>query len=398
MSKRTCSFCGQTVADHKGPTGIRCPKNTAYDFDFVELNQSEGVIMSVSSTPAKNSNSEDGASAIDAEKMGKSPKQSLDETLSALEEENEKLLEELKLRELVETNKSLKQKLKQTGSKPKQRVDDDESSKFDLGLLRKDKGLKQKITEKQKSLVGKLLSSDEDSDSDADSEGEAQLSQTLKSLNYPKFKLKKNKNISKSGSSRKSSDKAIFHVAWPHEFAGSDDVEFMSLSMPALVRGENYIIHNVEPAEYRDKRAEHLTQLMFYSEQFIWSDVLAFHKDVLREIETGHASWNDNFDFIKSRRLHQSHPKFYCSAYNKGSCSKKEAHKNTLGLLEEHFCSSCWIKRKSVMHHAAKDCQNQKQARGRGSDGNLQQDRDFQGHGRGRGTDGYAQNWQQDRR
>ena len=50
------------------------------------------------------------------------------------------------------------------------------------------------------------------------------------------------------------------------------------------------------------------------------------------------------------------------------------------------------------MHHAAKDCQNQKQARGRGSDGNLQQDRDFQGHGRGRGTDGYAQNWQQDRR
>ena len=392
MSKRTCSFCGQKVADHKGPTGIRCPQNTLYDFDF-EADTHNQVTMSISSTPAK---SESGAMAIDPKKIIKTPKQSLDETLSALEQENEKLLEELKLRELVETNKSLKQQIKQADVKAKKK-NDDESSKFDIELLRKDKDLKHKISEKQKKLVGKLLSSEEDSDSGTDSEGEAQFLQTLKSLSYPKFKLKKNKNISKSGSSRKSSDKAIYHVAWPHEFAGSDDIEFTSLSMPALVRGENYIIHHVEPSEYRDKRAEHLTQLMFYSEQFIWSDVLAFHKDVLREIETGRASWNDNFDYIKSRRLHQSHSKYYCSAYNKGACGKKDAHKNTLGLLEEHFCSSCWIKRKTIMHHPAKDCQ--KQSRGRGTDGNFpQQDRDFVGQGRGRGADGFAQNWQQDRR
>ncbi|XP_063430650.1 uncharacterized protein LOC134712741 isoform X2 [Mytilus trossulus] len=379
MSQRICSFCGIKVVDHRGPTGIRCPKNISYDFSFDTRNQGQGAdamsLENLSSTPDK---SENGALETMAGNVPKTPKQSLDETLSALEQENEKLLEEIKLRELVEKNKTLKKKLKQTDFNVKQKQD--QTNKIDLKSLRKDEDLKQKITEKQKGLVSKLFISD-DSDSDTESEGEIHFTQTFKTLNYPKFKLKKNKNLSKSGSSRKSSDKAIFHIAWPHEFAGSDDIEFMSLSMPALVRGENYIIHNIEPAEYRDKRAEHLTQLMFYSEQFIWSDVLAFHKDVLREIETGRASWNDNFEFCKARRLHQSHPRFYCSAYNKGSCNKKELHKNTLGLLEEHFCSSCWIKRKTIMNHAAKDCQSQKQ---------------FQGNaGRGRGSD-YVQNWQHD--
>ena len=65
----------------------------------------------------------------------------------------------------------------------KQNKNGDETSKFDLELLRKDKDLKHKITKKKKSLVGKLLFPEEDSDSDADSEGEAQFSQTLKSLN-----------------------------------------------------------------------------------------------------------------------------------------------------------------------------------------------------------------------
>jgi hypothetical protein len=69
----------------------------------------------------------------------------------------------------------------------------------------------------------------------------------------------------------------------------------MSLSIPALVRGENFIIHNIEPTDYKHKRAEHLTQLMYYSVHYTWHNVLAFHKDVLREIEAGGASWNDNY-------------------------------------------------------------------------------------------------------
>ena len=91
----------------------------------------------------------------------------------------------------------------------------------------------------------------------------------------------------------------FFYVAWPHEFAGSDYIDFMSLSIPALVCGDNFIIHNIEPTDNKNKRAEHLTQLMYYSEQYTWHNVLAFHKDILREIEAGRASWNDNLKSLK---------------------------------------------------------------------------------------------------
>jgi hypothetical protein len=154
-----------------------------------------------------------------------------------------------------------------------------------------------------------------------------------------------------------------------HEFAGSDDIDFMSLSIPALVRGENFIVHNIEPTDYKNKRAEHLTQHMYYSEQYTWHNVLSFHKDILREIEAGRASWNEYFEFIKARRLNQTYPRQYCSAYNKGSCNKNETHKNTLCLLEEHVCRTCWIKRKSFTQLPAKDCRQQSQGnigRGRG--------------------------------
>ena len=100
-----------------------------------------------------------------------------------------------------------------------------------------------------------------------------------------------------------------FLIAWPHEFAGSDDIDLMSLSIPALVRHENFAFHNIEPTDYKNKRAEHLIQLMYNSEQYTWHNALAFHKDVFREIEAGRSSWNDNFEFIKARRLNQTHPR-----------------------------------------------------------------------------------------
>ncbi|XP_063430649.1 uncharacterized protein LOC134712741 isoform X1 [Mytilus trossulus] len=168
MSQRICSFCGIKVVDHRGPTGIRCPKNISYDFSFDTRNQGQGAdamsLENLSSTPDK---SENGALETMAGNVPKTPKQSLDETLSALEQENEKLLEEIKLRELVEKNKTLKKKLKQTDFNVKQKQD--QTNKIDLKSLRKDEDLKQKITEKQKGLVSKLFISD-DSDSDTESE------------------------------------------------------------------------------------------------------------------------------------------------------------------------------------------------------------------------------------
>jgi hypothetical protein len=167
----------------------------------------------LSSTPVQKGanleNSDIPESAITSN-TAKTPKQSAKETLSALEEENQKILDELRLRELLEKNEDLEKKLKQTDLKQKH---DNTITEVTLGGLRKDEELKQKVKDKQSRLVGKLFLSD-DSDSDSDSEGENRFPQTIKTLKYPRFKIKKNKNLSKSGSSRKSSDKAFFHAAW----------------------------------------------------------------------------------------------------------------------------------------------------------------------------------------
>ena len=50
----------------------------------------------------------------------------------------------------------------------------------------------------------------------------------------------------------------------------------LALSIPALVRGENFIVHNIEPTDYKNKRAEHLTPDMYYIEQYTWHNVLSF--------------------------------------------------------------------------------------------------------------------------
>ena len=115
----------------------------------------------LSSTPfqkgAKLENSVITESAITSN-TAKTPKQSLSETLSALEEENQKILDELRFHELLEKNKDLKQKLKQTDLKQKH---DKTTTKVTLGGLRKDEELKQKVKDKQSRLVGKLFLSDD---------------------------------------------------------------------------------------------------------------------------------------------------------------------------------------------------------------------------------------------
>ena len=113
MSKRICSFCGQKVADHKGPTGIRCSLNTNYDFTFLKMPETKqlaivttrpfslpcylqvsenGRVVTIeqlgedelSSTPfqkgAKLENSDITESAITSS-TAKTPKQSLSETV-----------------------------------------------------------------------------------------------------------------------------------------------------------------------------------------------------------------------------------------------------------------------------------------------------------------------------
>ena len=215
--------------------------------------------------------SEDVANSKDFHDIGpipRTPKDKIDITVSALEKENELLANELKLQQLLLTNKKLKEELSGSQVKPKDLKT--KTSLASLQDLRKDKKLQTVVDKKQRSLVGNLLNEDSESSSGTESskssEGEKIIdNQSCLKLKYNKFKLKRNKNTSKSGASRRASDKAIYNIAWPYEYAGSEDVEYANLSIPVLVRCENYIIHHIEPDEYKQYRADHLTQLMYLS-------------------------------------------------------------------------------------------------------------------------------------
>ena len=172
---------------------------------------------------------------------------------------------------------------------------------------------------------------------------------------YKKLKQKKQRR-DKSGITRKASDKALFDVAWPQEFCGNGDLTYDDLSLPALVRGENFIINNIGPPKFSKLRANHLMQLMYFSEQFSFGNVLKYHHDILKDIESGRASWKSNFDSIRARRLVDRVPRQYCSSYNRSVCKKKEGHFNCYGITEEHICSNFWLIRKTVAYHPQKDC------------------------------------------
>ena len=114
MSKRICSFCGQNVADHKCPTGIRCSLNTNYEFTFLKMPETKQLGEDeLSSTPVQKGanleNSDIPESAITSN-TAKTPKQSLKEILSVLEEENQKILDKLRLREFLEKKQRLGRK------------------------------------------------------------------------------------------------------------------------------------------------------------------------------------------------------------------------------------------------------------------------------------------------
>ena len=156
--------------------------------------------------------------------------------------------------------------------------------------MKANKTFRDRANNAEKDIVGQIFKETHADSSKSDSEGEIMGNQlNMLTFEYNNFKPKKNKSLSKSGASRKASDRTIYHVAWPHEYSGREDIDYSSLGIPALVREETYIIHHIEPECYKQGRANHLTQLMYryYSEQFVWNNVLDFHKDVLHGTESG---------------------------------------------------------------------------------------------------------------
>ena len=183
------------------------------------------------------------------------PKQRLDVTVRALERENERIEHELRLNQLILKNQELKDKLQESKPVPKKT----KHESLTLKDLKANKTFKEHASKAEKDIVGQIFQeTDSESSQSEESEGETCNKLNMLTLQYSKFKPKKNKSLSKSGASRKASDRAIYHVAWPHEYSGSEDIDYSSLSIPALVRGETYIIHHIEPDCYTQGRADHL--------------------------------------------------------------------------------------------------------------------------------------------
>lgn len=280
---------------------------------------------------------------------------SLNQTLAALESENNRMIEEIQLQRAIHVNDKLKKKL--AGLKIKAPTPKTSPENL-LASMKKDKKLSKKAKKLQKSLLKFESDSASSSSSSSSSEDESSSeSPDVKSKHskYKKLKHKKQKR-DKSGITRKASDKAVFDVAWPQEFCGNGDLSFDELSLTALVRGETFIINNIEPVKFAKLRGNHLMQLMYFAEQFTFNNVLKFHHDVLKDIESGRATWDSNFDNIRARRLVDHVPRQYCANYNRSVCKKKEGHFNCYGITEEHICSNCWLKRKNVSYHPQKDC------------------------------------------
>ena len=231
---------------------------------------------------------------------------SLNKTLAALESENNRMIEEIQLHRAIHVNGNLKKKL--AGLKIKATTPKSNPENV-LASMRKDKKLSKKAKQLQKSLL-KFESDSSSSSSSEDESSSESLDVKSKIIKYKKKLEQKKQRRDKSGITRKASDKAVFDVAWPQEFCGNGDLTFDELSLTALVRGETYIINNEEPLKFAKLQGNHLMQLIYFAEQFTFNNVLKFHhKDVLKDKESGRATWDGNFDSIRARRLDDHVPR-----------------------------------------------------------------------------------------
>ena len=195
----------------------------------------------------------------------------------------------------------------------------------------------------------------------------------------------KSKKI-KSGKAAKSSEISVKKPQhWPHSFVPGQisdhkDIEYKDLSMTQFVAGYCAILSHLlnssdiaVPSEVTH-RLHHLKSLMCFAHSYPWDCILDIHHEVLIEIERGSRKWGDNFSDIESLNLllqrksntdlksKQDKKKYwFCTNYQKGSCSKKSPHSAVIGnerKMVRHMCATCYLMDKSFSEHpeTSDDC------------------------------------------
>ena len=121
---------------------------------------------------------------------------------------------------------------------------------------------------------------------------------------YALFKDKQ-KRKAVSGEARAAKDRVKFDVPWPHEYAQVKSLNYSDkdFGLTQLVRGEVFIMHNIEKSVTSTLRQKHLINLLYLAEKFPFSEIKDFHAEVLRSIERGHKTWSQTFSEEQGRTL-----------------------------------------------------------------------------------------------
>jgi hypothetical protein len=232
-----------------------------------------------------------------------------------------------------------------------------------------------------------ISSSSNDVESSSDSEEES-----VQGSSYKKKKLvnKHKKSCKKSGIVQKSSDKIRYKQRYPHsqlryEFV-SHDISFQNLDLNLFVAGELEIISDPKTkGSEQTGRLALLKRIMYLNTSHDFKLLKSYYAAVLREIELGSKSWNDDFTYLElvlfnsnysssKSSLQQgakpkkypssqyskpfadtdSSPVWFCSAYQRNRCEQKHNHMIVVRgkmHMAQHICATCWIKDKVKLQH-----------------------------------------------
>ena len=182
----------------------------------------------------------------------------------------------------------------------------------------------------------------------------------------------------KSGREAKASSAVLYPQRWPHSFLclvrAQREVKYEELTLAEFVAGYAQILlcKNISPSE-RTAREKHLVSLMYFAQQYEWSEVLNFHGSVLLEIERGLVQWGDSYLHLESRTLYghplqeksptssSPAPVLIFRDYQREQCGSVKDH---FGFIRgerkwlKHICAACWTRlRKQESHREdSSDC------------------------------------------
>ncbi|CAG2235102.1 unnamed protein product [Mytilus edulis] len=161
-------------------------------------------------------------------------------------------------------------------------------------------------------LINQSSSSSDDSDSTSSNDNDEDKDKTqIKGNDLPYVIFKdRQKRTAVSGEARAAKDRVKYDVPWPHEHAQTKSVNYSDkdFGLAQLVRGETFIMHNIEKQAISVLRQKHLINLLYLVEKYPFTEIKDFHAEVLRSIERGHKNWSHAFVEEQGRTL--PHPLF----------------------------------------------------------------------------------------